>query len=302
MNVKIVFMGSPEFALPSLSGLIKNYDVIGVVTQPDRPAGRGKKLLSPPVKDLALEHRIPVIQPRRLKEEIALEQLTQWNPDLIVVVAFGQILKQNVLDMPKYGCINVHASLLPRWRGAAPIQASVYHGDTESGVTIMKMDAGIDTGPILRQKKVNLRENETAVSLGNRLSQLGAELLIDTLPGYLRGEIIPQPQPENGATYVSMIDKWDGLLDFSRPAFALINQIRAYNPWPGTFFDIQNERLKIHEAELDFSDKLAVGERGVVNGYPVIGTSEGNLLIRVIQPSGKKPMPGDVFLRGFRVW
>jgi methionyl-tRNA formyltransferase len=166
----------------------------------------------------------------------------------------------------------------------------------------MKMDAGIDTGPILSQKKVNLRENETAVSLGNRLSQMGADLLMDTLPGYLRGEIIPQPQPENGATYVSMIDKGDGLLDFSRPAFALINQIRAYNPWPGTYFDIQNERLKVHEAELDFSVKLDIGDRGIVNGFPAIGTSEGNLLIRVIQPSGKRPMPGDVFLRGFRAW
>ncbi len=302
MNVKIVFMGSPEFALPSLMGLIKTYEVVGVITQPDRPAGRGKKLVAPPIKDLALEKNIPLIQPRRLKEEGARQQLDLWNPDLIVVVAFGQILRQDVLDLPKYGCINVHASLLPRWRGAAPIQAAVYHGDTESGVTIMKMDAGIDTGPILSQKKVKLTKNETAVTLGERLSYIGAELLLETLPGALSGEIKPKPQPKTGATYVSMIQKTDGLLDFTRTACELINQIHAYNPWPGTYFDIENERFKVHEADVDFSAKLEICQRAVVNGYPVIGTSEGNLIIRVIQPSGKKPIPGNVFLRGFRAW
>lgn len=302
MDLKIVFMGSPKFALPSLKGLIETYNVVGVITQPDRPAGRGKKLVSPPVKELALEHAVPVIQPHRLKEEAAQQQLHIWNPDLIVVAAFGQILRQNVLDLPQYGCINVHASLLPRWRGAAPIQAAIYHGDQESGVTIMKMDAGIDTGPILSQKKVKISESETVVTLGARLSYLGADLLLNTLPGYLKGDIQPQAQPELGAAYVSMIHKTDGLLDFSRSAQALINQIRAYNPWPGTYFDINGERIKVHEGEVDFSILLNAGQREIIDGYPAVGTSEGNLIIKVIQPAGKKPMAGDVFLRGYREW
>ncbi len=302
MDLKIVFMGSPEFALPSLAHLIDSYQVVGVVTQPDRPAGRGKKTQPPPVKEAALAHNIPVIQPRRLKEEAAQQQLRSWNPDLMVVVAFGQILRQEVLDLPRYGCINVHASLLPRWRGAAPIQAALYHGDRESGVTIMKMDAGIDTGPILSQQSVKIDETDNALTLSERLARLGADLLLDTLPRYLNGELEPQPQPEKGAAYVSMIHKEDGKLDFSRTAQALRNQIRAYHPWPGTFFDIDGERLKVQEAEVDYSIDLDEGERGVVNGYPVIGTSAGNLLIQVIQPAGKKPMSGEVFLRGYRAW
>jgi methionyl-tRNA formyltransferase len=301
MDLKIVFMGSPDFALPSLKMLIEAYDVVGVITQPDRPAGRGKKTISPPVKEIALEQTIPVIQPLRLRDE-AIQQLRHWNPDLIVVVAFGQILRQNVLDLPKFGCINVHASLLPRWRGAAPIQAALYHGDAESGVTIMKMDAGIDTGPILSQHKVDIQEADTAITLGKRLSELGAALLLKTLPGYLNGTIEPIPQPNEGATYVSMIQKTDGFLDFNRSAHALINQIRAYNPWPGTYFDRRMDRFKVHEAWVDFTVKNEAGQPCIIDGYPAVGTPHGNLVIKTIQPSGKKPMPGDVFLRGYREW
>lgn len=302
MNQKIVFMGSPEFAVPTLNALMNAYNVVGIITQPDRPAGRGKKLISPPVKEVALTTQIPVIQPRRLRDEQATKQLSDWNPDLIVVVAFGQILRQNVLDLPPYGCINVHASLLPRWRGAAPIQAALYHGDPETGVTIMKMDAGIDTGPILAQQKVVIKEKDTAITLGNRLSTVGAELLINTLPGYLRDDIKPKAQPDEGATYVSMINKSEGLLDFSRTAEELKNQVRAYNSWPGTFFDIGEDRLKVHEVDLDFSVPLGMGERGSVDGFPAVGTKSGNFVIRSIQPAGKKVIPGDVFLLGYRNW
>ena len=229
-------MGSPDFALSTLRALHENYSVVGVVTQPDRAAGRGRELKSPPVKTLALELGIPVIQPEKLREPEAMEQLRAWSPDVIVVAAFGQILRQDVLDLPKFGCINVHASLLPRWRGAAPINAAILHGDEETGITIMKMDAGLDTGPILTQRSVRIQPDETAGSLFETLSQLGADLLLDTLPGYISGEIKPRPQPEEGATYAGMLKKEDGLLDFSRPAEELERKVRAFNPWPGHLF------------------------------------------------------------------
>ena len=178
-------MGSPDFALSTLRALHENYPVVGVVTQPDRAAGRGRELKPPPVKTLALELGIPVIQPEKLREPEAMEQLRAWSPDVIVVAAFGQILRQDVLDLPKFGCINVHASLLPRWRGAAPINAAILHGDEETGITIMKMDAGLDTGPILTQRSVRIQPDETAGSLFETLSQLGADLLLETLPGYI---------------------------------------------------------------------------------------------------------------------
>jgi len=202
---KIVFMGSPDFALFTLRALNDNYPIAGVVTQPDRAAGRGRELKPPPVKRLALELGIPVIQPEKLRLPEAMEQLHTWAPDLIVVAAFGQILRQDVLDLPPFGCINVHASLLPRWRGAAPINAAILHGDEETGITIMKMDAGLDTGPILSQRSVRIRPDETAGSLFETLSTLGADLLLDTLPGYLADEIEPCPQPEAGVTYAPML-------------------------------------------------------------------------------------------------
>ncbi len=191
MSERIVFMGSPEFALPALQRLAANYNVVGVVTQPDRPAGRGRSLAIPPVKRFALEQGLPVIQPERLKETDAMHQLQEWAPDVIVVAAFGQILRQPVLELPPYGCINIHASLLPRWRGAAPIHAAILNADPVTGVTIMRMDAGIDTGPILSQRAIPILLEDTGGSLGQRLADLGADLLIETLPGYLEGRITP---------------------------------------------------------------------------------------------------------------
>ena len=189
MSIRIVFMGSPDFALPSLSALAaaRNYQVVGVVTQPDRASGRGRELKAPPVKTLALELNIPIMQPEKLRAPEAMDQLRAWNPDLIVVAAFGQILKKDVLDLPRYGCINVHASLLPRWRGAAPINAAILHGDEETGVTIMQMDVGLDTGPMLARKSIRIRHDDTAGSVSQALSTLGADLLIETLPEYFSG-------------------------------------------------------------------------------------------------------------------
>jgi methionyl-tRNA formyltransferase len=298
---KIVFMGSPDFALSTLRALYENYPVLGVVTQPDRAAGRGRELKPPPVKTLALELGIPIIQPEKLRQPEAMEQLHIWNPDAIVVAAFGQILKQDVLDLPPYGCINVHASLLPRWRGAAPINAAILHGDEETGVTIMKMDVGLDTGPILSQRSVRIESDETAGSLFEKLSALGADLLLDTLPEYFSGEITPRPQPEEGETYAGMMEKQEGKLEFSQPAKELERKVRAFNPWPGTYFEWDGNLLKVHRAGIGIG-KMREGERGVYLGLPAVGTAENILVLEEVQPAGKKPMPGKAFLAGARNW
>jgi methionyl-tRNA formyltransferase len=298
---KIVFMGSPDFALPVLQALHENYSLVGVVTQPDRAAGRGRELKSPPVKTLAQELGIPVIQPEKLRQPEALEQLRAWSPDVIVVAAFGQILRQEVLELPPFGCLNVHASLLPRWRGAAPINAAILHGDEETGVTIMKMDAGLDTGPILSQRAVRIAPDETAGSLFGKLSALGADLLLDTLPGYLGGQIAPHPQPEEGVTYAPMLKKEEGQLGFAQPAEELARKVRAFNPWPGTYFEWDGNLLKVHRAGTG-PGKGREGQRLVVNGLPAVGTSDGLLVLEEVQPAGKKPMSGRAFLAGAREW
>jgi methionyl-tRNA formyltransferase len=308
MNIHTVFMGSPEFALPTLRMLAQSLPVVGVITQPDRPAGRGQALTPPPVKVLAEELGIAIIQPRRLREPEAMQQLAAWKPDLVVVAAFGQILRPEVLDLPTYGCINVHASLLPRWRGAAPIQAAILHGDQTSGVTIMRMDPGIDTGPILSQKSIPILPDDTSASLGQRLAELGAELLAQTLPGYLNGEIKPIPQEENSGeptTYAPMLKKENGLLDFSKPAAILERGVRAFTPWPGAFTFWQGQALKIikaHAASATNPSKGTPGEPVVFQGLPAMTTSQGLLIFDELQPAGKKPMAGEVFLRGARGW
>ncbi len=295
-------MGSPEFAIPSLIRLIERFNVVGVVTQPDKPAGRGKVSKAPPIKDIALKHQIEFIQPKRLSEPGVFGKLQSWSPDVIIVVAFGQILRQEVLDLPGFGCVNVHGSLLPRWRGAAPIQSAILHGDEETGITIMKMDAGVDTGPILKQKSIPISDDDTSESLGKSLSQLGAELLIETLGDYLNGNLKPISQPEEGATYAPRLDKEDGFLDFSKCALELNRQVNAYFPWPGTFMQIGNERIKIMATRIADDVELGPGERGQVSGFPIVGTSRGGLVLELVQPAGKKVMSGKIFLNGFRNW
>lgn len=302
MTVRVVFMGSPEFALPSLRALLDGYDVAGVVTQPDRPAGRGRKLKPPAIKALAEEMGLPIIQPRRLSEPEALEQLSAWQPEVILVAAFGQILKPEVLELPPHGSLNVHASLLPRWRGAAPIQAAILHGDQQTGATIMKLDEGMDTGPILSQRAIPIRPDDTAGSLSPRLAQAGAELLVETLPGYLSGEIVPQPQDEDLASYAPMLKKGQGRLDFAQPAEQLARQVRAYSPWPGSFMEWEGQTLKVHQAHALKGESKGAGERLAYEGLPAVGTAEGLLVLDEVQPAGKKAMPGEVFLRGARGW
>ncbi len=299
---RIVFMGSPAFAVPVLQALAAAYPVVGVVTQPDKPAGRGRRPTPPAVKTAALALGIPVMQPRRLRQPEAFEHLRAWQPDLIVVAAYGQILRPNVLALPRYGCLNVHASLLPRWRGASPIQHAILHGDAQTGVTIMQMDEGMDTGPILSQRAWPITEEDTAASLSDRLSTLGAALLLETLPCYLEGRIRPHPQPEVGITYALLLKKADGQLDFERPAVALARQVRAFNPWPGAFTLWKGQPLKIHGAHAEALPSPGPGARLTVAGRPALGTAEGVLVLDQVQPAGKKPMAGEAFLRGARDW
>lgn len=302
MSIKIVFMGSPDFSLSALRLLNEHYQVVGVVTQPDRASGRGRELKAPPVKTFALELNIPVIQPEKLREPEAMKQLRDWNPDLIVVAAFGQILKKDVLDLPKYGCINIHASLLPRWRGAAPINAAILAGDEETGVTIMKMDVGLDTGPMLAMKKIRIRRDDTAGSVFQTLSTLGANLLIETLPDYLSGTLMPTPQPDEGTTYAPMLKKQDGFLDFTHTAVELERRVRAMNPWPGAWFEWNGNVLKVARASVSEAKGLSIGSRFTVEGRPAIMSADGALVLDEVQPAGKKSMPGKSFLSGARDW
>ena len=302
MPYRVVFMGSPDFSVPSLRALADGgYDIAGVVTQPDRPAGRGGKLAPPAVKEAAVELGLALIQPGKLRETEAMEQLRAWQPDVIVVVAFGQILRPDVLSLPPLGCLNVHGSLLPRWRGAAPIQAAILAGDEQTGVTIMKMDPGVDTGPLLSQRATPIRPDDTAGTLFEKLSTLGADLLLETLPAYLAGQIDPQPQPEVGATYAPMLKKEDGRLDWVRPARELARRVRAFNPWPGAFFERQEGALKVLRAHTADAQREP-GQHLVYEKLPAVGTGEGLLVLDEVQPPGKKPMPGRAFLAGARNW
>jgi methionyl-tRNA formyltransferase len=296
-------MGSPAFALPTLYGLLEAYEVVGVVTQPDRPSGRCRGLQAPAVKVAAIEARLPLIQPQMLKDPEALDRLRAWRPDLIVVAAFGQILRTEVLDLPEHGSLNIHASLLPRWRGAAPIQAAILHGDEKTGVTVMRMDAGLDTGPILSQRATKILPDETAGALGERLASLGAALLKETLPDYLSGALTPRPQPDEGVTHAPMLKKAQGELDFSRPAVELARQVRAFSPWPGAFTHWHGNRLNVARATA-LADTRAgkPGQRTVHGRWPAVAAGSGLLLLEEVQPAGKRLMSGETFLRGARDW
>jgi methionyl-tRNA formyltransferase len=292
-------MGTPEFAVPSLRALAARHTVAGVVTQPDRPAGRGQQMAASPVKRFALEVGLPVIQPRKLHEPEAMAQLKAWAPDVIVVCAFGQILKPAVLDLPPHGCVNVHASLLPRHRGAAPIPAAILAGDPETGITLMRMDAGLDTGPILARRAEPIHPDDTTLTLGERLAQIGAVLLAEVLPDYLAGKLAPQPQDDAQATYAPQLKKEDGRLDFSRPAVELERRVRAFSSWPGAFAVWQDRPLKVLRAAVTGAEgepgRVTRTERG-----PAVACGSGGLLLLEVQPPGKRPMTGSDFARGAR--
>jgi len=294
---RIVFMGTPAFAVQTLEALIREYEVIGVVTQPDRPAGRNQQVQMSPVKQIALNHQIPVFQPEKIRRPEAISDLKQWQADVYVVAAFGQILPQSVLDIPPHGSINVHASLLPRWRGAAPIQAAIRTGDKKTGVTIMKMDAGLDTGPMVLQRSIAITEDETGATLHDKLAKLGADLLLEALPDFLSGKILPQPQPQVGMTYAPMVKKEEGNIDWSRPAVEIERLIRAFTPWPGTYSSWKNQPIKI------LGGKAISGEekQGVIikttTGIAV-GTGTGLLKLVTVQLAGRKAMSVEEFIKG----
>jgi len=295
-------MGTPEFAVPVLEALADVHQVVGVVTQPDRPAGRGRQLALSPVKQVALARGLPLSQPQSLRTPEAVTQLAAWRPELIAVAAFGQILRQDVLHLPAHGCLNVHASLLPRWRGAAPVPAAILTGDEVTGVTIMRMDAGLDTGPILAQREEPIRADDTRATLEERLARLGALLLVETLPAYLAGDLLPRPQPEEGVTYAGQLRKEDGLLDWSRPAVALDRQVRAFTPWPGAFTTWRGRRLKLNRAVPlpGWRGDAPPGTVVALADGVAVATGKGALRLEEVQLAGKRPMDVTAFLRGQR--
>ena len=302
---RVIFMGTPEFAVPCLAALHETCEVIGVITQPDKPRGRGQKLVPSPVKAWAEAHELPVYQPAKIKTEEFTVRLEEMKPDLMVVVAFGQILSQRILDIPPYGCINVHASLLPKYRGASPIQWAVIDGCEYSGVTTMKMDEGLDTGDILMVEKVKLDAKETGGSLFDRLSDVGAHLLVKTLEGLEAGTITPVKQDDSESTYVKMLHKSFGKMDFNKSAAELERLIRGLNPWPSAFTYIDGKMLKIWDA--DVADNISeVQTEEVKPGQVVtvgkntftIACGQGYLVVNEVQLEGKKRMDSGSFLRG----
>lgn len=303
-QTRIVFMGTPDFAVPTLEALIAHpaFAICGVVTQPDRPAGRGRQIVKSAVKQAAERAGSPIFQPQTLRDLAAVETLAGWLPDLIVVAAFGQILRRNVLELPPLGCINVHASLLPRWRGAAPIQYAIRAGDAQTGITIMKMDVGLDTGPMLGQRAVHIAPDETAATLHDKLAALAAEFLPDVLSGYLGGEIIPTPQPDQGVTLAPTLDKTDGLIDWSRSATEIDRHVRAFTPWPGTFTSLNGEMLRIISGS-PLPAQTGGGTPGALlwqTGILAAQTGKGLYRIDEIQPAGKQKMSGTAFGNGRR--
>ncbi len=299
--MRIVFMGTPDFAVPTLESLLESeHQVVGVVTQPDKPKGRGGKVQMTPVKELAVKYDVPVHQPVRIKEEESYGILKQWNPDAIVVVAFGQILPKRILDLPQYGCINVHASLLPKLRGAAPIQWAVIEGEKASGVTTMYMDEGLDTGDMLLKEEIPLTDTETGGSLHDKLMVLGGPLILRTLEGLQKGTISRTPQKHSEHTYAKMLDKKLGKLDFSKPASEIERLIRGLNPWPSAYTSLGGKTLKIWEAKVVPSP--GQGTPGEIletaRTYITVQTGEDALQILSLQLEGKKRMSTEAFLRG----
>ncbi len=300
---RIVFMGTPEFAVPTLEALIAHHEVVAVVTQPDRRGGRGRRqLAAPPVKEAALAAGLTVLQPPTLRNAAVVDQLRQLAPEVVVVAAFGQILRSNVLAIPARGCLNVHASLLPRYRGASPITAAILAGESETGVTIMLMDRGMDTGPVLAQARAPITDQDTTGSLTGKLAALGAELLVETLPRWLGGEIEPQPQDEALATYCRPVDKSEGCIAWGLPAVQIARMVRAYDPWPGTFTGCGGRMLKIVRARAlpGWRGDAEPGTVVEVSEGIAVATGEGALLIEELQPAGKRAMACEAYICGQR--
>lgn len=300
--MKIVFMGTPDFAVPCLEKLIQaNYHILEVVTQPDRPKGRKREMTPPPVKAAALEHGIPVFQPEKLRERDAVEHLIALKPDLIVTAAYGQILPKEIIELPQYGCINVHASLLPKYRGGAPIHQSIIDGEPETGVTIMYMVEKLDAGDIITQVKVPIEEEDHVGTLHDKLAKAGSDLLLETIPSLIEGRIVPKKQEESEVTYAWNIQREDEKIDWNRPAREIYNQIRGLNPWPVAYAELEGQVFKIWWAK-EWEQTQGQGEPGTIlkispEGLDV-ACGKGVLRLLEVQPSGKKRMDVKDYVRG----
>lgn len=299
--MRVIFMGTPDFAVPSLEALLTKHEVVLVVTQPDKPKGRGKKMVPTPVKACALEHGIPVLQPEKVKEPEFVEQLRSYEPDLIAVTAFGQILSEPILEMPKYGCINVHGSLLPKYRGAAPMQWSIIDGEKVTGITTMYMAKGLDSGDMLLKAEVEITDEDTFATIHDKMAMTGANLLLDTLDQLEAGTLERIPQDHDAATYAPMITKETGHIDWSKNRQDIINLIRGLNPVPAAYTIYEEEVLKIFGAVISDvqADGAANGEIvAVVKKGFVVKCGDGCLLITEVQARGGKRMMTDAYLRG----
>jgi methionyl-tRNA formyltransferase len=301
--LSLIFAGTPEFSVPALEALIASrHCVLAVYTQPDRPAGRGQQVAMSAVKQCALKHRLPVEQPQTLKDPAAVERLAQWSADLMIVVAYGLLLPKNVLDTPRLGCVNIHASLLPRWRGAAPIQRAIQAGDDESGVTIMQMDIGLDTGPMLLERITPIDARETGGTLHDRLSTLGAEAIIEAIEEIAAGTAKPREQPKDGATYAAKIRKEEASIDWSKPAIEIDRQVRAFNPWPIAETRWNGQQLRVWEASpVDKQTSAAPGTVIATSSDGIdVAAGVGTLRLTRVQAAGRKAMPAADFLRAHR--
>jgi methionyl-tRNA formyltransferase len=295
-------MGTPEFACPTLQMLIdRGENIVAVVTQPDRPKGRGQQLQAPPVKELALQHGIPVLQPVKVRVPSALEELEAFRPDLIVVVAFGQILPKALLEMPRYGCINIHASLLPRYRGAAPINWCIINGESETGITTMQMDVGLDTGDMLLIRSIPIGDAETASDLHDRLAPLGATTMAETLDLLRNGQLRPEKQDDSQTCYAPMLKKELGAIDWTQDAIAIHRLIRGVTPWPGAYSALDGKMLKVLRARVnDGSGAPGTVIAAARNGLEV-ACGQGSIIIEELQLEGKKRLPAADFLAGYKV-
>ncbi len=298
--MNVVYMGTPEFAVLPLDAIIKaGHNVTGVFTQPDKPKGRGYTLTPPPVKVRALESEIPVFQPTSMKDGEALKILEELNPDVIVVVAYGKILPKAILDLPKYGCVNVHASLLPKYRGAGPIQWCVLNGEEETGVTTMKMAEGLDTGDMLLKSATKIGKNETAGELHDRLSQMGANLITDTLKALEDNTVIPEKQDDSLSNYAPMLTKELCKIDWNKSAQEIHNQVRGLNPWPVATAVVNSKKVKIFATTI--SDKNGETGKVLCENPLTVACGEKSLVIHELQLEGKKRMKSDDFVRGYRI-
>ncbi len=304
---RVVFMGTPEFAVPCLKGLIEaGEDVVAVATQPDKPKGRGKHLAPPPVKELSLRYNIPLLQPERIKDEVFINTIKKFSPDVIVVVAYGKILPETILNIPPKGCINVHASLLPKYRGAAPINMAIMNGEKETGVTTMLMDEGMDTGDMLLAERVEIKDDDTAASLHDRLKEVGAGLLLKTINGIESGTIKRIPQDDSQASYAPMLKKEDGRIDWTIGAEGIRNLIRGLNPWPGAYTRWEGMQIKIFKTERVKGQGSRVKEEPgtIINVSPdgiCVAAGRDALLITELQPENRNRMSVSEFIKGYRI-